>query len=164
LSFQLYHVSGESPLQQPVYLHSIIYWFLHWENWNFEWIGENHSFSNHFWANYISHIKTHSPGWYIILTDSLSPMYALESRIISPKVHELVYQCKEAFWQLNEIGHEITNKHSMDSVTCCIGGNERVDWLTKSAAIGDAFLQRPSRSSNFVPLAKIRMPVEWQEK
>jgi RNase H len=75
------------------------------------------------------HIKTHSPGRYIILTDSLSSVYALESRIISPKVHELVYQCK-----LNEIGYEISIAWIPSHVG--IGGNERADRLAKSAAIG----------------------------
>jgi hypothetical protein len=54
-------------------------------------------------------LKTHSPGRYIILTDSLSSVYALESRIIAPKVHELVYQYKEAFWQLNGIGYMLVS-------------------------------------------------------
>jgi ribonuclease HI len=69
------------------------------------------------------HIKTHSPGRYIILTDSLSSVYALESRIISPKVHELVYHCKEAFGQLNEIGYEISIAWIPSQVG--IGRNER---------------------------------------
>jgi hypothetical protein len=57
------------------------------------------------------YIKTHSTGRYNVLThslNSLSSVYALESRIISPKVHELFYQCKEAFWKPNEIGYEIS--------------------------------------------------------
>jgi ribonuclease HI len=75
------------------------------------------------------HIKTHSSGRYSILTDSLSSVYALESRIILPKVHELVYQCKEAFWQLNEIGYEISIAWIPSHIG--IGGNERVDRLAK---------------------------------
>jgi len=39
-----------------------------------------------------------------------------------------------------------------------------VDRLAKSAALGEDFLQVPPRSSDFFPLAKSRMLVEWQEK
>jgi RNase H len=77
-------------------------------------------------------------------------------------VHELVNQCKETFWQLNEIGYEISIAWIPSHVG--IGGNERVDRLAKSAAIGDSFLQEPSRSSDFLSLAKFRMLAEWQEK
>jgi hypothetical protein len=49
----------------------------------------------------LEHIRNHSPGRYLVLTDSLSSVQALQTRAISPKGHPLIYDCKEAFWRLS---------------------------------------------------------------
>ena len=92
----------------------------------------------------------------------MSSVCALESRIISPKVHELIYQCKEAFWQLKQIGYNISIAWIPSHVG--VGGNERVDHVAKSAASGDRYLQVAPHSFDFSSLAKSRMIEEWQER
>jgi ribonuclease HI len=66
----------------------------------------------------------------------MSSIQALQSRLISPKVHEVVYECKEALWQLNGIGYEISITWIPAHVG--VGGNKRVDRLAKSAALGES--------------------------
>jgi ribonuclease HI len=110
----------------------------------------------------LTHIKSHSPGKFLILTDSLSSIAALQSQYISPKTHSLVYDCKVAFWILLGIGYEISIGWVPSHVG--IGGNERVDQIAKIAASGAEFLETAPHSFDYVPLAKKRVLGEWQDR
>jgi ribonuclease HI len=110
----------------------------------------------------LEHIRSHPPGRFLILSDSLSSLQALQSRKISPKVHSMVYQCKEAFWSLSRIGYAVSIAWIPSHVGIC--GNERVDRLAGSAALADNYLRAPPNNFDFSPLAKTRMLIEWQEK
>jgi RNase H len=63
----------------------------------------------------LEHIRSHSPGRYLILTDSLSSVQALQTRVISPKGHPLIYDCKEAFWRHLMI-YESAGSHLMSEL------------------------------------------------
>jgi ribonuclease HI len=108
------------------------------------------------------HIKTHSPGNFLILSDSMSSIDALRSQCISPNTHTLVYDCKEAFWVLHRLGYEVSIGWVPSHVG--ISGNERVDCIAKNASMGTEFLGVPARSFDYMPLAKTRMFCEWQDK
>jgi ribonuclease HI len=106
------------------------------------------------------HIKTHAPGKFLIMSDSMSSIAALQSQRISPKIHPLVYECKEAFWVLHRLGYDI----SIGWVPSHVGvrGNERVDQIAKNAASNSVFWDAPPHSVDYLPLAKTRMSQEWQ--
>jgi hypothetical protein len=90
----------------------------------------------------------------------MSSIAALQSQRISPKIHPLVYECKEAFWVLHRLGYDI----SIGWVPSHVGvrGNERVDQIAKNAASNSVFWDAPPHSVDYLPLAKIRMSQEWQ--
>jgi hypothetical protein len=52
-------------------------------------------------------IGDHHPGEFIILSDSMSSLRALRTRKISPRIHSLVYEIKEASWWLERHGYGI---------------------------------------------------------
>jgi ribonuclease HI len=108
------------------------------------------------------HIKTHPPGQFLIMTDSMSSIAALQSQIISPKTHPLVYDCKEAFWILHGLGYEINIGWVPSHVG--VGGNERVDQIAKNAAAGLEYSGAAPRSLDYFPLAKSRIFGLWQNK
>lgn len=110
----------------------------------------------------LEHIRTHQPGQYLILTDSMSSVCALQSRVISPKRHSMIYDIKEALWRLGEDNYKINIGWIPSHVG--IGGNERVDQIAKTAAAGDNFSLSPVQNADFIPQAKSYMIREWQEK
>jgi hypothetical protein len=69
------------------------------------------------------HIENEALGRYLILTDSMSSIRAMESRKISLHTHTFVYECKQKCWQLARSGSEV----SFMWVTAHVGiaGNER---------------------------------------
>jgi hypothetical protein len=52
-------------------------------------------------------IRDHHPGEFIILSDSMSSLRALQTRKISPRTHSLVYEIKEASSWLERHGYRI---------------------------------------------------------
>jgi ribonuclease HI len=83
----------------------------------------------------LHHIKTHNSGNFLIVTDSMSSILAIESQRISMKTHPLVLKCKESLWWLinNDYLVELTWAPAHVGVT----GNERADRLAKEAVLSD---------------------------
>jgi hypothetical protein len=86
-------------------------------------------------------IGDHHSGEFIILSDSMSSLRALQTRKISPRTHSLVYEIKEASWWLESHGHEI---HIM-LISSHVGvmGNKRVDNWAGEAVQGDTEFADP---------------------
>jgi ribonuclease HI len=110
----------------------------------------------------LCHIKSHPPGRFIILSDSMSSISAFQSRLISPKTHPLINDCREAFWSLQRIGYEVSIGWIPSHAG--ISGNERVDRVAKIAAMGDRIFEVPPHCIDFLPLAKSRIKLEWQQR
>jgi hypothetical protein len=79
--------------------------------------------------------RNHSLGRYLILMDSLSSVQVLQTRAISPKVHPLINDCKEAFWRLSRESYDISIGWVPSHVE--VGGNEKAVLLAKSAVCSD---------------------------
>jgi ribonuclease HI len=56
----------------------------------------------------MDHIENETLGRYLILTDSLSSITAMESRKISLHTHPFVYECKQKCWQLTRSGRGVS--------------------------------------------------------
>jgi ribonuclease HI len=54
------------------------------------------------------HMENEALGRYLILTDNMSSIRAMESRKISLHTHPFVYECKQKFWQLTRSGREVS--------------------------------------------------------
>jgi hypothetical protein len=52
-------------------------------------------------------IRARHPGRYLIVTDSMSSVEALQPRRVPPRTHSLVCEIKEACWWLKNIEYEI---------------------------------------------------------
>jgi ribonuclease HI len=72
------------------------------------------------------HIRASRPGKYLIVTDSMMSLKALQTRRVAPRTHSLVYEIKEAFWWLKNNEYEIH-----------MNGNERADQLAGGALKND---------------------------
>jgi RNase H len=110
----------------------------------------------------LGHIRSHSLGRYMILSDSMSSIMALQTKIVSKKIHPLVFDCKEALWRLSTMGYSV----SLAWIPAHVGiqRNKRANALAKLAALEDVYLQASPISSDFIPLARSRIQNEWQEK
>jgi hypothetical protein len=86
-------------------------------------------------------IRDQHPGKFIILSDSMSSLRALQTRKISPKTHSLVYEIKEASWWPERHGYGI---HIM-WIPSHVGvmGNERADHLAGEAVQSDTEFAAP---------------------
>jgi hypothetical protein len=52
-------------------------------------------------------IRARRTGRYLVVTDSMSSLKALQTRRVAPMAHSLVYEIKEACWWLKNNGYEI---------------------------------------------------------
>jgi ribonuclease HI len=61
------------------------------------------------WAIFVAliQIRARRPGRYLIVTDSMSSLRALQTRRITPRAHSLVYEIMEACWWLKNNGYKI---------------------------------------------------------
>jgi hypothetical protein len=105
-------------------------------------------------------IRDHHPREFIILSDSMSSLRALQTQKISPRTHSVVYEIKEASWWLQRHGYGI---HIM-WIPSHVGvmGNERADRLTGEAVQGDTEFAAPVRRYDLPPLSRVRMLDGWQ--
>jgi ribonuclease HI len=90
-------------------------------------------------------IRDHHPGEFIILSDSMSSLRALQTREISRTTHSLVYEIKEASWWQEMHGIHIMWIPSHVSVM----GNELADRLAGEAVQGATEFIAPVRPSDF---------------
>jgi hypothetical protein len=83
----------------------------------------------------MDHIENEAFGKYLILTDSMSSIRAMESRKISLHTHSFVCECKQKCWQLTRSGREV----SLVWVPAHVGiaGNERVDFEARQATLSN---------------------------
>jgi hypothetical protein len=81
----------------------------------------------------MDHIENEALGRYLIFTDSISSIRALESRKMSLHTHPFVYECK--CWQLTISGREVSFMYVSAHVV--IAGNERADFEERQATLGN---------------------------
>jgi ribonuclease HI len=105
-------------------------------------------------------IRDHHPGEFIIFSDSMSSVSALQTQIISPRTHSLVYEIKEASWRLERHGYGVHNMWIPSHVG--LMGNKRVDRLAGDAFRGDTEFATPVRPSDFRLVSRVRMLDGWQ--
>jgi ribonuclease HI len=77
-------------------------------------------------------IKSHPPGEYLILTDSLSSMESMKSRKITTKIHPIVNVIKDALWNLHNAGYCV--RFMWIPSHCNISGNEEANRLAREGS------------------------------
>jgi hypothetical protein len=109
----------------------------------------------------MDHIENEALGRYLILTDSMSSIRAMESRKISLHTHPFVYGCNQKCWQLTRSGREV----SFMWVPAHVGtaGNERADLEARQATLGNIVYNAQSVARDFLPVPKQRKLDEWQK-
>jgi ribonuclease HI len=70
-------------------------------------------------------IKARRPGRYLVVTDSMSSLRALQTWKVAPRTHSMVLEINEACWWLKNNGYEIHMMWIPSQVV--IKGNERAD-------------------------------------
>jgi hypothetical protein len=97
---------------------------------------------------------------YLIVTDSMSSLKALQTRRVAPRTHSLVYKIKEACWWLKNNEYEI---HMMwIPLHVGVRGNERVAQLAGDAVEKAIEWHSPVRPSDFLHLSRVRLLDCWQ--
>jgi hypothetical protein len=95
----------------------------------------------------MDHIENEALGRYLILTDSMSSIRAMETRKISLHTHPFVYECKQKCWQLTRSGRDVSFK-----------------WVPAHVAtLGIMVYNAQSVARDLLPVAKQRMLDEWQK-
>jgi ribonuclease HI len=110
----------------------------------------------------LKYISEKPRGEYIILSDSLSSLMALESRKISCKTHPCILQCKQIYYDLLDSGHDVVLSWVPAHVG--ISGNEIADELAKNACLGENISSQTPFPNDFKRLAKIQMKQQWKIK
>jgi ribonuclease HI len=108
------------------------------------------------------HIKSHDPGQFLIVTDSMSSILALESRKISLKTHPLVLKSREALWWLENNGYTVTLTWAPAHVG--VTGNERADRLAKDAIGSGNDPIFPPFNCDSIPIVKSNLLHSWQSR
>jgi ribonuclease HI len=75
----------------------------------------------------LEHIQICSRGRYLILSDSLSSLMAMRSRMITCKTHHWVYDSKEIYWDLQELNYDVKLMWILSYVR--ISGNKVADFF-----------------------------------
>jgi ribonuclease HI len=109
----------------------------------------------------MDHIENEALRSYLILTDSMSTIRAMESRKISLHTHTFVYECKQKCWRLTRSGREMSFMWVAAHVG--IAGNERADYEAKQVTLGNMVYNARSVARDLLPVAKQRMQDEWQK-
>jgi hypothetical protein len=109
----------------------------------------------------MDHIENEALGRYLILTDSMSSIMAMESRKISLHTHPCVYEGKQKFWQLTRSGREVSCMWVPAHVR--IARNEKADFEARQATLGNMVYNAQSVARDLLPVAKQRMLDEWQK-
>jgi ribonuclease HI len=113
-------------------------------------------------VNALHHIKTHNPGRFLIVSDSMSSIEAIKSRKISKKSHPLVLQCKEALWWLHSNGYFVTLTWAPAHVG--VAGNERADTLAKEIVASDNISSMSPLTTDYIPRTRTDLINAWQER
>jgi hypothetical protein len=109
----------------------------------------------------MDHIENESLGRNLILTDSMSSIRAMESRIIALHTRPFVYECKQKCWQPARSGREVSFMWVLAHVR--IAGNERADFEARQATLGKMVYNAQSVAQDLLPVAKEKMLDEWQK-
>jgi ribonuclease HI len=83
----------------------------------------------------MDHIENEALGRYLILTDSMSSIKAMESRKISLHTLPFVYECKQKCWQLTRSGSEV--RFMWVPAHVGVAGNETTDFEAEQATLGN---------------------------
>jgi hypothetical protein len=102
------------------------------------------------------------PGEFLILTDSLSSIEALRSRMIPPRTHSVVYECKEALWRLRANQFEVQLMWVPAHVG--IDGNEMVDRIAKDFAVSGNLYRGGALECVLCPQMKSCLLMDWQRR
>jgi ribonuclease HI len=105
----------------------------------------------------MDHIENEALGGYLILTNSMSSIRAMESRKISLHSHSFVYECKHKCWQLTRSGLEVSLMWLPAHVE--FARNERADFEARQVILGNIVYN----ARDLLPIAKQRMLDEWQK-
>jgi ribonuclease HI len=79
----------------------------------------------------LTRIRARRPDTFLVLTENMSSLKALQTRKVAPRTHLLVYEINEACWRLKNNGYEIHMMWILSDVGVIV--NERADQL-----VGDA--------------------------
>jgi hypothetical protein len=93
-------------------------------------------------------IRARHPGRYLIVTDSMSIINALQTRKVALRTHSLVNETKETCWWLKNNGYEI---HMM--------------WIPSHLRVRSnkrAYQHAPVRPPDLLPLSRVRLLEGWQ--
>jgi ribonuclease HI len=99
----------------------------------------------------MDHIENEALGSYLILTDSMSSIRAMESLKILLHTHPFVYECKQKCWQLTRSGREVSFMWVPAHVG--IAGNEKADYEARQATLGNMVYNARSVSRDLLPVA-----------
>jgi ribonuclease HI len=110
----------------------------------------------------LSYILSNPRGRYIIFTDSLSSLMALDSRKISCNTHPCILQCKQIYYDLQNSGHDVT----LSWVPAHMGilGNEIADEMAKNASSSENVSDIPPFPNYYKKISKQNMLQQWQIK
>jgi ribonuclease HI len=110
----------------------------------------------------LNFINENNGGNFLIITDSLSSIEAIQSQKISFKTHTLVMHCKELLWRLLEQNNRIVLMWVPSHVG--IEGNEIVDRIAREASRNVELWNMKTYRNDLFPLAKNHMLKEWQKR
>jgi ribonuclease HI len=108
----------------------------------------------------MDHIENAALGRYLLLTDSMSWIRAMQSRKISLHTHPFVFECKQKCWQLTRTGREVSFMWVPAHVG--IAGNEKAGFEARQATLGNMVYNAHSVARDFLPITKQIMLEEWQ--
>jgi ribonuclease HI len=110
----------------------------------------------------LEHISNKPQGKYIISTDSMSSLMALESRKFSCRSHPFVLLTKQIYFELQISGHDVAL--SWVPAHTGIPGNEIADEMAKNATINGTTSTQPPIPNDFRKLTKHHMMQKWTNK
>jgi ribonuclease HI len=110
----------------------------------------------------LEYITTKPQGKYIIFSDSMSSLMALESRKFSCQSHPIVLHCKQIYYDIQRSGHDVT----LSWVPAHVGvpGNEIADEMAKNACTNGTMSHQPPLPPDFKKLSKHQMLQKWKTK
>jgi ribonuclease HI len=108
----------------------------------------------------LEHIQICPRGQYLILSDSLSSLMAMQSRRITCKTHPWVYDSKQIYWDLQQLSNDVKLKWIPFHVG--ILGNEVADGLARQTVeSGTVHGQMTVANYNRI-VARQAMVKQWQ--
>jgi ribonuclease HI len=110
----------------------------------------------------LQHISTQSQGKYLILSDSMSSLMAMESRKFSYKSHPIVLHTKQLYFEMQQSGRDVV----LSWVPAHVGvpGNEVADEMAKHASINGTLSDEPPLPNDFKKITKHHILQKWKTK